>query len=170
MMMRRRMVMMMVHHDQPWSRFSLRYIFWNAGGLGWSIGKLEYLTSGSHWHRWEQVTNVIISIITLIQKSIQESHPEKSRRKSPKWPWASRKVIQKSHQSDHEHHSDPEVGWTQMSHGKAPGKEGWLSNALELAQTNLKIVSGVSRDAYCVHQDYICAPLWGSSAPYINYI
>ena len=31
--------------------FPLRYIFWNAGGLGWSIGKLEYLTSGSHWHR-----------------------------------------------------------------------------------------------------------------------
>ena len=28
-----------------------RFIFWNAGGLGWSIGKREYLTSGSHWHR-----------------------------------------------------------------------------------------------------------------------
>ena len=28
-----------------------RYIFWNAHGLGWSIGKQEYLTSGSHWHR-----------------------------------------------------------------------------------------------------------------------
>ena len=28
-----------------------RYIFWNAHGLGWSIGKAEYLTSGSHWHR-----------------------------------------------------------------------------------------------------------------------
>ena len=28
-----------------------RYIFWNAGGLGWSIGKKAYLTSGSHWHR-----------------------------------------------------------------------------------------------------------------------
>ncbi len=30
-----------------------RYLFWNAGGLGWSIGKLEYLASGSHWHRSE---------------------------------------------------------------------------------------------------------------------
>lgn len=28
-----------------------RYIFWNAHGLGWSIGKEEYLKSGSHWHR-----------------------------------------------------------------------------------------------------------------------
>ena len=28
-----------------------RYIFWNAGGLGWSIGKRAYLSSGSHWHR-----------------------------------------------------------------------------------------------------------------------
>ncbi len=31
----------------------LRYIFWNAGGLGWSIGKEEYLQTGSHWHRSE---------------------------------------------------------------------------------------------------------------------
>jgi hypothetical protein len=30
-----------------------RYIFWNAGGLGWSIGKRDYLTTGSHWHRSE---------------------------------------------------------------------------------------------------------------------
>ncbi len=30
-----------------------RYIFWNAGGLGWSIGKEEYLQTGSHWHRSE---------------------------------------------------------------------------------------------------------------------
>ena len=28
-----------------------RFIFWNKGGLGWSIGKKAYLTSGSHWHR-----------------------------------------------------------------------------------------------------------------------
>ena len=28
-----------------------RYIFWNAGGLGWSIGKRSYLSTGSHWHR-----------------------------------------------------------------------------------------------------------------------
>ena len=28
-----------------------RVIFWNAHGLGWSIGKEEYLISGSHWHR-----------------------------------------------------------------------------------------------------------------------
>ena len=28
-----------------------RYIFWNAHGLGWSIGKKDYLTTGSHWHR-----------------------------------------------------------------------------------------------------------------------
>ena len=28
-----------------------RFVFWNAHGLGWSIGKEEYLTSGSHWHR-----------------------------------------------------------------------------------------------------------------------
>ena len=29
----------------------VRFIFWNAGGLGWSIGKRDYLSSGSHWHR-----------------------------------------------------------------------------------------------------------------------
>ena len=28
-----------------------RVLFWNSGGLGWSIGKSEYLSSGSHWHR-----------------------------------------------------------------------------------------------------------------------
>ena len=28
-----------------------RFLFWNKGGLGWSIGKKAYLTSGSHWHR-----------------------------------------------------------------------------------------------------------------------
>ena len=33
-----------------------RYIFWNAHGLGWSIGKQEYLTSGSHWHRSRKKT------------------------------------------------------------------------------------------------------------------
>ena len=26
-------------------------IFWNAGGLGWSIGKTQFLSSGSFWHR-----------------------------------------------------------------------------------------------------------------------
>ena len=31
--------------------FCCRYIFWNAGGLGWSIGKLEYLEDGRHWHK-----------------------------------------------------------------------------------------------------------------------
>ena len=28
-----------------------RFIFWNAGGLGWSIGKREYLQTGTHWHK-----------------------------------------------------------------------------------------------------------------------
>ena len=28
-----------------------RYVFWNAGGLGWSIGKRAYLESGSYWHK-----------------------------------------------------------------------------------------------------------------------
>jgi len=28
-----------------------RYIFWNAAGLGWSIGKKEYLEDGRHWHK-----------------------------------------------------------------------------------------------------------------------
>ena len=28
-----------------------RVIFWNTGGLGWSIGKSDYLESGNHWHR-----------------------------------------------------------------------------------------------------------------------
>ena len=28
-----------------------RVIFWNSGGLGWSIGKTDYLESGNHWHR-----------------------------------------------------------------------------------------------------------------------
>lgn len=27
-----------------------RVLFWNAGGLGWSIGKTEYLQDGTHWH------------------------------------------------------------------------------------------------------------------------
>ena len=44
-------IMVKISNDQD---LSSRYIFWNAGGLGWSIGKLEYLTSGSHWHRWEK--------------------------------------------------------------------------------------------------------------------
>jgi len=35
-----------------------RFIFWNAGGLGWSIGKREYLTSGSHWHRSSIVNSI----------------------------------------------------------------------------------------------------------------
>jgi hypothetical protein len=26
-------------------------MFWNAGGVGWSIGKTAYLETGSHWHR-----------------------------------------------------------------------------------------------------------------------
>lgn len=33
-----------------------RYIFWNAGGLGWSIGKREYLKSGTHWHKSNAIT------------------------------------------------------------------------------------------------------------------
>ena len=28
-----------------------RFIFWNTGGLGWSIGKQEYLVDGRHWHK-----------------------------------------------------------------------------------------------------------------------
>ena len=28
-----------------------RFIFWNTGGLGWSIGKEEYLKDGRHWHK-----------------------------------------------------------------------------------------------------------------------
>ena len=28
-----------------------RLVFWNAGGLGWSIGKNEYLKTGSYWHK-----------------------------------------------------------------------------------------------------------------------
>ena len=28
-----------------------RLVFWNAGGLGWSIGKSEYLKTGSYWHK-----------------------------------------------------------------------------------------------------------------------
>ena len=28
-----------------------RYIFWNKGGFGWSIGKMAYLVTGSHWHK-----------------------------------------------------------------------------------------------------------------------
>ena len=45
------MVMIILVKISPDQDLSSRYIFWNAGGLGWSIGKLEYLTSGSHWHR-----------------------------------------------------------------------------------------------------------------------
>ena len=36
----------------------LRYIFWNKGGFGWSIGKKAYLMSGSHWHRSKIVDKV----------------------------------------------------------------------------------------------------------------
>ena len=28
-----------------------RFIFWNTAGLGWSIGKQEYLVDGRHWHK-----------------------------------------------------------------------------------------------------------------------
>ena len=28
-------------------------MFWNKGGLGWSIGKKAYLMSGSYWHKSE---------------------------------------------------------------------------------------------------------------------
>ena len=35
-----------------------RYIFWNKGGFGWSIGKKAYLMSGSHWHRSKNVDKV----------------------------------------------------------------------------------------------------------------
>ena len=28
-----------------------RFVFWNSGGLGWSIGKKAYLQSGSYWHK-----------------------------------------------------------------------------------------------------------------------
>ena len=34
-----------VHTDKD------RVLFWNTGGLGWSIGKADYLKSGNHWHR-----------------------------------------------------------------------------------------------------------------------
>ena len=41
-----------------------RYVFWNAGGLGWSIGKRAYLSSGSHWHRSKKHSNNIFCIDT----------------------------------------------------------------------------------------------------------
>lgn len=28
-----------------------RLIFWNSAGLGWSIGKSQYLKTGSYWHK-----------------------------------------------------------------------------------------------------------------------
>ena len=34
-----------IHKDKD------RVLFWNSGGLGWSIGKANYLESGNHWHR-----------------------------------------------------------------------------------------------------------------------
>ena len=40
-------------------RIILRYIFWNKGGFGWSIGKKAYLMSGSHWHRSKNVDKVV---------------------------------------------------------------------------------------------------------------
>ena len=51
------------HNDDLWSELIIwlspvniyishaRYVFWNAGGLGWSIGKRAYLESGSYWHK-----------------------------------------------------------------------------------------------------------------------
>ena len=39
-----------------------RYVFWNAGGLGWSIGKRAYLSSGSHWHRSKIHSNNMFEI------------------------------------------------------------------------------------------------------------
>ena len=35
--------------------FLFRYIFWNAAGLGWSIGKKEYLEDGRHWHKSKKI-------------------------------------------------------------------------------------------------------------------
>ena len=43
-----------------------RYIFWNAHGLGWLIGKRAYLTSGSHFHESKKKLRFQISSINYI--------------------------------------------------------------------------------------------------------
>ena len=43
-----------------------RYIFWNKGGFGWSIGKKAYLMSGSHWHRSKNVDKVASVYLQLV--------------------------------------------------------------------------------------------------------
>ena len=40
-------------------RVMMPMIFWNAGGLGWSIGKLEYLEDGRHWHKSRFILNTL---------------------------------------------------------------------------------------------------------------
>lgn len=42
-----------------------RYIFWNKGGFGWSIGKMAYLVTGSHWHK-SQCFNFLHNVYCLI--------------------------------------------------------------------------------------------------------
>lgn len=44
----------------------VRYVFWNKGGIGWSIGKKAYLMSGSHWHRSKKVDKVASVYLQLI--------------------------------------------------------------------------------------------------------
>ena len=39
-----------------------RFIFWNTGGLGWSIGKEEYLVDGRHWHKSKGNTVSVIDM------------------------------------------------------------------------------------------------------------
>ena len=54
----------------------VRYVFWNKGGIGWSIGKKAYLMSGSHWHRsknLEKAASVYLQLIlqvVLTQRSL----------------------------------------------------------------------------------------------------
>ena len=45
-----------------------RFIFWNTAGLGWSIGKQEYLVDGRHWHQSKdnQIERACRQLITIM--------------------------------------------------------------------------------------------------------
>ena len=60
-----------------------RYIFWNAGGLGWSIGKRAYLATGSHWHRSKffkcMVLCVMMPMAMFLTGGLDNSEPWQGR-------------------------------------------------------------------------------------------
>ena len=51
-----------------------RFIFWNTGGLGWSIGKQEYLVDGRHWHKSKD-NDIYISMLAICYHNVTSVLP-----------------------------------------------------------------------------------------------